>query len=178
MEDFLINEGMKDLTFLKPTSDNKFIQISGNELKEIINLSKESQKHILPLLRRIDNKNVIEQAAVIKALNQDNINDEMIGKELAKFLEIRLNAISAIGEKGWKTMHNEKKLKITREIRGVRDNYFIDSEFLITPEARAINNYNCVISVCAEVWCLYCARNIDITAEYCIAHILKSAGSR
>ena len=139
MQDFLINEGLKDLTLLKPTSDNKFVQISGNELKDIINLSKESQKFILPLLRRINNKNVIEQAAVIKGLNQKNIDNDEIGSEIAKYLQIRLNAISDISNKGWKVNHQNKELKIFREIRGVKNIYNIDKEFLITPEARALN---------------------------------------
>ena len=46
------------------------------------------------LLTNSDNKNVIEQAAVIKGLNQDNINDPKIGKGIAKYLKMRLNAIS------------------------------------------------------------------------------------
>ena len=81
MQEYLINEGLKDLTLLQPSSDKKFNQISGNQLKEIIKIAKEAQEYILPLLRRIDNKNVIEQAAVMKGLNQDNINDTKIGKE-------------------------------------------------------------------------------------------------
>ena len=44
MQEYLINEGLKDLTLLKPTSDEKFTQISGNELKEIINLSREARE--------------------------------------------------------------------------------------------------------------------------------------
>jgi len=139
MEEFLINEGLKDLTLLKPTSDNKFVQISGKELLNIINLSKESQKFILPLLRRINNKNVIEQAAVIKGLNQDNINDTQIGIEISKYLQIRLNTISEISNKGWIVKHKNSRLEISREIRGVKELYFIDKEFLITPEARELN---------------------------------------
>ena len=54
-------------------------QVSGNQLKEIIKIAKKAQEYILPLLRRIDNKNVIEQASVMKGLNQDNINDPKIG---------------------------------------------------------------------------------------------------
>ena len=140
MQEFLINEGSKDLTFLKPTSDNKYTQISGNDLKNLINLARESQKYILPLLRRISNKNVIEQAAVIKGLNQQNIDDTNIAKEISKFLQIRLDAISNISEKGWNVVYKEKKLQIIREIRGVSESYFIDNEFLITPEARALNS--------------------------------------
>ena len=140
MQEFLINEGLRNLILLKPTIDNKFVQISGNDLKDIINLSKESQKYILPLLRRINDKNVIEQAAVIKGLNQENLNDSEIGNEIAKHLQIRLDAISNISNKGWKVNHIDNSLKISREIRGVKDQYFIDKDFLITPEARALNN--------------------------------------
>ena len=139
MQEFLINEGLRDLTLLRPTSDNKFVEVSGNELREIINLSKEAQKNILPLIRRINNKNVIEQAAVIKALNQENIENQEIGKEIAKYLQLRLNAISGLSEKGWKVKLENKALKILREIRGVKNIYFIDKEFFITPEAQALN---------------------------------------
>ena len=97
------------------------------------------QKYILPLLRRIDNKNVIEQAAVMKGLNQDNINDPKIGKGIAKYLQMRLNAISDLSDKGWKVKHENNALKILREIRGVKNLYLIDKEFLITPEARALD---------------------------------------
>jgi len=137
--EFLINEGLKNLTLLKPTSKNEYVQISRNDLKNIINLSKNAQRYILPLMRRIDNKNVIEQAAVIKALNSNNIDDLDIGKEIAKYLQIRLNSISDLFEKGWKVKHENKTLVISREIRGVKNSYYIDKEFLITPEARALN---------------------------------------
>ena len=36
--------------------------------------------------------------------------------------------------------HKNKTLIITREIRGIKNLYCIDKEFLITPEARALNN--------------------------------------
>ena len=140
MQEYLINEGLKDLTLLKPTSDEKFTQISGNELKEIINLSREAKNNIFPLLRRINNKNVIEQAAVIRGLNQKNINDDSIGKEIAKYLQLRLNAISDIGQKNWKVSHINQTLIISRNMRGVKETYVIDKDFLITPEARALDS--------------------------------------
>ena len=125
---------------LQPSSNKTYNQIFGNQLKEIIDLAKEAQEYILPLLRRIDNKNVIEQAAVIKGLNQDNINNTKIGAEIAKYLQMRLNAISDLSERSWKVKHENKALKIIREIRGVKNIYLIDKEFLITPEARALDS--------------------------------------
>ena len=52
---------------------------------------------------------------------------------------MRLNAISDFSEKGWKVKYENKALKILREIRGVKNSYVIDKEFLITPEARALD---------------------------------------
>ena len=139
MQEYLINEGLKDLTLLQPSSEKEFNQISGNQLKEIIDLAKEAKQHILPLLRRIDNKNVIEHAAVIRGLDQENIDNLESGKEIARLLQLRLNAISVFSEKKWKVDHENKMLKIKRELRGVKEVYIIDKEFLITPEARSLN---------------------------------------
>ena len=59
-----------------------------------------------------DNKNVIEQAAVIKALNKNNIENLNIGKEIAKYLQIRLNSISDPFQKRWKVKHENKTLAL------------------------------------------------------------------
>ena len=52
---------------------------------------------------------------------------------------MRLNAISNISEKGWKVKYENETIEIIREIRGVKDTYRIDKEFLITPEAKSLN---------------------------------------
>ena len=112
-------------------------KIIGKNLFNIINLAKKSQKLILPLTRRIDNKTVIEQASIIKALNEHNLNDPKIGLEIAKYLTLRLNTIES---KIWNVKHEEGKLIITKEKRGVRQTFVINKEFLITPEAKLLND--------------------------------------
>ena len=139
MEEFLISEGLKDLTLLKPTG-KKFEQISGKDLKSIIQLSKKAQKLILSLTRRIDNKSVIEQASVIRLLNKKNIENKNVAKGLAKHFQDRLNYISDLSEKGWKVKYENKNLVILRERRGIKNLYLINNEFLSTPEARALDN--------------------------------------
>ena len=58
---------------------------------------------------------------------------------VSNHLQLRLNVISDISEKGWKVKYENKGLTIFREIRGVKNFYYIDKEFLITPEAKALN---------------------------------------
>ena len=93
MEEFLMNEGSKNLTMEKPSSNKKIDQITGKDLMSLIKLAKKSQKLILPLTRRIDNKLIIEQAAVIAALKPESLENKEIGLEIAKYLELRLNTI-------------------------------------------------------------------------------------
>ena len=136
MEQYLINEGLKNLTFEAPSSSKKIIQISNQELLKLINISKQVQKLVNQLTRRIDNRLVIEQAAVIAALKPELLKDIEIGKDISKYLQLRLNTI----EKNiWNVSYKENKLVIIKSQRGVAERYIIDSEFLITPEAKSLN---------------------------------------
>ena len=137
MEEFLISEGSKNLIMESPLSGKKINQISGKELKKLINLAKQSQKLILPLTRRIDNKLIIEQAAVIAALKPQSLENNQIGLEIAKYLKLRLNTI---GEKVWNVKFQKNKLTIIKKVRGVKQIFEIDKEFLITPEAKSLND--------------------------------------
>ena len=137
MEDFLINEGSKNLILETPSNDKEGKQISGMELLNIINIARKSQKLILPLTRRVDNKIVIEQASIIRAINHDNLNDPKIAVEIAKYLELRLNTIDV---KAWNVKYDFGRLLITKKERGVTHNYEINNEFLITPEAKSLND--------------------------------------
>ena len=74
-------------------------QVAGEELKQIIYLSKKTKNLIIPLLRRVDNKDIIEHAAIVRALDIRNLKDKNIGQEIAKYLQQRLNLISNISQK-------------------------------------------------------------------------------
>ena len=136
MDDYLISEGSKNLILETPNADNKFKQISGAELLQIINLARKAQKLISSLTRRIDNNTVIEQAAIIRAINYENLNNKEIGSGIAKYLELRLNTIE---NKTWNVKYDQGKLSIIRSKRGVVQTYEINKEFLITPEAKSLN---------------------------------------
>ena len=141
LENFLIREGLKNLVYEKPSPNGKSnIQISGVELENIVKLSRKVKSLIVPLGRRIDNLQIIEQAAILTAFDHKSINDEKIGKELAKYLTIRLNAISNDFENKWQVEYENFSLNIYGESEGIKSHYIIDNNFIITPEAKALNN--------------------------------------
>ena len=135
LEDYLIEEGLKNTTF-RNTQNN---QIAGEQLKEIIYLSKKTKNLVLPLMRRIDNSDIIEHAAIVRALDIRNLQNKEIGEEIAKYLQQRLNLISNISEKNWKVVHSKESLYIERTLRGFSQNFLIDHSFIVTPEAKALN---------------------------------------
>ena len=131
LEDYLIEEGLKNTTF-RNTQNN---QIAGEQLKEIIYLSKKTKNLVLPLMRRIDNSDIIEHAAIVRALDIRNLQNKEIGEEIAKYLQQRLNLISNISEKIGKSSSKES-LYIERTLRGFSQKFLIDHSFIVTPEAR------------------------------------------
>ncbi len=135
LEDYLIQEGLKN-TFLKNTQNT---QIGGEQLRQIIYLSKKTKNLVTPLTRRIDNSNIIEHAAIVRALDLRNLKDKKISSEIAKYLQQRLNLISNISEKNWKVSNTDDSLFIERTIRGFTEKFIIDENFIITPEAKALN---------------------------------------
>ena len=136
MEQYLINEGSKNLIYEVPTIENQILKITKQELIKLINLSKKVQKLVNQLTRRIDNNLVIEQAAVIAAFKLESINNKEIGDQLANYLELRLNTIK---EKIWKVAYEKNKIIVVKTERGVKEKYIIDEEFLSTPEAKSLN---------------------------------------
>ena len=137
MDEFLINEGSKNLILESPSGDNKIKQTGGKDLLNLINLARKAQKYIFPLIRRIDNKTVIEQAAVIAALKPEILTDVKIAPEIAKYLALRLNTIDS---KIWNVEYESNSFIIIKKERGVSQKFEINKEFLITPEAKSLNN--------------------------------------
>ncbi len=135
LEEYLIEEGLKNTIF----ENTQKSQVAGEELKQIIYLSKKTKSLVIPLLRRVDNKDIIEHAAIVRAFDIRNLKDKDIGKEIAKYLQQRLNLISNISQKNWKVVYDNDHINFERTLRGFTEKYTIDENFLITPEAKALN---------------------------------------
>ena len=139
MSEYLVEEGLRNLTLLRPINKKEFSQVAGNELKQIVNMSNKAKNLIMPLLRRIDNKSIIEHASIVKALNLENISIPKIATEISRFLELRLNAISKISSEKWTVKYESNSLLISRTVREVTEIFKIDNDFLSTPEAKELD---------------------------------------
>ena len=136
MEQHLIDEGSKKLTYEVPINKKEVTQITSVELVKLLNLCKTVQKLVDRLTRRIENSLVIEQAAVIASLKADSYSEPDFGTEIAKYLELRLNIIEP---KLWKVNYDNSSLNVVYLHRGVEKKYYINADFINTPEAKSLN---------------------------------------
>ena len=136
MEQHLIDEGSKKLTYEVPINKKEVTQITSVELIKLLNLCKTVQKLVDRLTRRIENSLVIEQAAVIASLKVDSYSEPDFGTEIAKYLELRLNIIEP---KLWKVNYDNSSLNVVYLHRGVEKKYYINADFINTPEAKSLN---------------------------------------
>ena len=129
------------LLFLKNSffENTKSTQIAGEELKQIIYLAKKTKNLVIPLLRRVDNRDIIEHSAIVRALDLRNLKNKVIAQEIAKYLQQRLNLISNISQKNWKVTYKNNSILFERTIRGFTEKYYIDENFIVSPEAKALN---------------------------------------
>ncbi|MDC3131230.1 DNA topoisomerase (ATP-hydrolyzing) subunit B [Pelagibacteraceae bacterium] len=135
LEDYLIEEGLKN-SFFENTNST---QIAGEELKQIIYLARKTKNLVIPLLRRVDNSDIIEHSAIVRALDLRNLKNKGIAQEIAKYLQQRLNLISNISQKNWKVTYKNNSILFERTIRGFTEKYYIDENFIVSPEAKALN---------------------------------------
>ena len=87
---------------------------------------------------QINNRDVIEQAAIAGILNL-----EMLGNaEAAAYLAKRLDQISDPLERGWKaeprTGADGAHIEITRTLRGITETHYLNRKFIQTSEARQL----------------------------------------
>ena len=137
MEKYLIEEGSKKLVYQVPKNKTENIKITSFELMKLLNLCKTVQKLVERLTRRIENKLVIEQAAVIAALKAESYSDSNLVKQMAKYLEVRLNTID---QNKWRVDIENSSLIIIYVHRGVEKKYLINNDFLVTPETKSLND--------------------------------------
>ena len=78
LEDYLIEEGLKN-SYFENTQNS---QIAGQQLKEIIYLSKKTKSLVIPLLRRVDNSDIIENSAIVRGLDLEILKIKILVKRL------------------------------------------------------------------------------------------------
>jgi DNA gyrase subunit B len=135
LEDYLFNTAIDEGSILT-TFDGT--QISGQDLRNIIERARVIKPQLSRLARQIP-LSIIEQAAILGALDPSLLADQenagLVATEIAK----RLNALADEHEKGWTgSSMDDGGLRFDRTLRGVTETHSIDSAVVHSSDARQL----------------------------------------
>ena len=130
LDDYLMKAGLKD-TVLE-LANNK--EIINDELFDIVKQSMKVNYVIEEAFKRIPNKDVIEQVAILNMLNAESLKD----KDLIEKLTVKLKDISAEYANEWACEYRNNKLYITHTLQGFDKKYVIDEDFLASQECKSL----------------------------------------
>ncbi|MBT7582645.1 MAG: DNA gyrase subunit B, partial [Kordiimonadaceae bacterium] len=136
LEDYLIAQQLEEM--MLTLGDGT--QIAGNDLADLVENTRRVNRVLAHVSNRY-NKEIIEELAVLGSLDADIL---IRGKGVEKALEKvtnRLNGRASIGEDNWSAKIDEDGdgVQFIQEIRGIKDVYNIDANFISSAEARKLN---------------------------------------
>ena len=138
LDDFLIGEGIENCVFYPSDSS----ETAGQNLKELVGQALQIRSLLQGLTTRVPLK-IVEQAAILGALNPSILSDEKHAEDAAKYIAKRLDALENSVDRGWEgEAVRDGGLSFIRILRGVPDGpHIIDGAVIRSVEARAIDKY-------------------------------------
>jgi DNA gyrase subunit B len=134
LEDHLIAGGIEGATLVG--SDGA--QRAGADLRGIVEKARAARALITPLARRAGNRDAVEQAAILGALDPAILGDARQGGEVARVIARRLDALSPDTDRGWTGEARDGSLVFERRLRGETDRATIDMQAVGSLEARRL----------------------------------------
>ena len=136
MEDYLINGGCED-AYLE-TADGE--RIMGQDLVAYVESTKKA-RNLVSLLSIKAPEHIVEQMAIAGLFDKSILSDKaLLQPELDK-LAIRLDALEAEYDRGWKAEAMENgNISFHRTLRGVKEEHIVGASVLESAEARMLND--------------------------------------
>ena len=133
LEEYLVDGGLEEVSLQVGDAET----IIGADLRRVVDEARGFRNVLESLHSRYD-RDVVEQAAILGALDADRIEAE--GDDLAARVAARLDAVADETERGWSGRRTEDGgLLFERTVRGVREAARLDASLLNSVDARALN---------------------------------------
>jgi DNA gyrase subunit B len=137
LEDYLINAGMEETVLTLAGGQ----QIAGEELREVLNEARHARHLLAPLARRSGSLALVEQAAILGALNQGLFEDKEQTAAVAEYISRRLDAMAREIDRGWTGSVDEAgSMVFERTLRGVPERFTIDAKLVSMVEAGKLDD--------------------------------------
>ncbi len=136
LEDHLVHQTLDEMVLRLHDGT----QIAGNDLVDLVGTVRKTSKILTHVPNRY-NKELVEELALAGALNPATLHNTAKAQAAIADVSVRMNMKATEGEDNWAGSFDEEGdgVTFTQEIRGIKDVYRIDSAFINSVEARALN---------------------------------------
>ncbi len=136
LENYLFDTAIDEGCVFEGSEGN---QMAGDDLRALVEEARAVKALIGQLGRHVPMQ-VVEQAAILGALNPEILSDRERAKEVAEYIAKRLDALETEMERGWLGGPLEDGgLEFTRTLRGVDMRHVIDGALIRSTEARRLD---------------------------------------
>ncbi|MEQ1753978.1 MAG: DNA topoisomerase (ATP-hydrolyzing) subunit B [Micropepsaceae bacterium] len=136
-EIFVMAEGIRDAVLTLSSGE----QLAGPDLGVAAEFARTVKSSIQSLSSKYPSF-LVEQAAILGALNADTLSDPAKAESTAQAVAQRLDAIAGELERGWTGRVSDGAIVFERQVRGVAEEVVIDSALVASAEARRLDRWS------------------------------------
>ncbi len=137
LEEYLFNAAIDDGAVFE-TYDG--IQMAGSDLLEALHYARDAKSEVLRVARHVS-PDVVEQSAILSALDPGLLSEPEQAEKVADFIAKRLDALVDVAERGWQGVGlTDGGLGFSRTMRGVTERHDIDATLIRSQDARRLND--------------------------------------
>ena len=136
-ETYLIESGLEDGSLELASGEVR----RGQDLADTVHRAREFEQTLNGIHSRYT-RSVVEQAAIVGALDPALLDAPEKAQALAETIADRLNSISDETEQGWEgKVRDDRGLSFSRRLRGVKEVHVLDEALIHSADARKLNRY-------------------------------------
>ena len=134
-EDYLVDEGLANVTLELHDGGQR----AAGDLRALVEHARQCRSLLASIARRY-NTFVVEQAAILGALNHEVMASPDLATTTAQYLARRLDGLSPATERGWSGEPTaDGGMRVSRTLRGYTETHVIDGQLVRSAEARRLN---------------------------------------
>ncbi len=138
LEDFLITGSAEDMTLRDHTGATR----AGRDFIDLLNRARGYRAVLNQMNARVNDRFVLEQAAIVGAFDESALTDASVGVAAADRLAAQLNKLALAHERGWVCSYTLADGYVCkRTIRGITQLIRLVPDILRSPDARRLATY-------------------------------------
>ena len=136
LEEYLVDAGLRDCLLVIQDG----AEVASADLRDTVETAMRVKRLMQPILQKLSNPMVAEQAAILGAFNSELLESEEMEGQIAEAIARRLDGLTPENERGWRAeILDGGGFAFARTLRGVTERHVIDGALVRSAEARRLD---------------------------------------